>query len=509
MIKRFSRLIALILLAFPFMHPAAHVQPAYASISEYTALGLGSSDDAKIREVTENLLPALQIKGRSNAMNLADRMRYHKIPGVSVAVINNGQIEWARGFGVLDSSTNQPVTADTLFQAGSISKSVASAAVLHLVEQGKLDLDENVNDKLKSWKAPDNQFTGKKKVTLREILSHTAGLTVNGFPGYATDVPLPTLTQVLDGAKPANTEPIRVDTEPGTIYRYSGGGYTIMQQLLIDVAGKPFPEILDQAVIARAKMTHSTYQQPLPVAWQARTATAHINGQPIKGRWHIYPEMAAAGLWTTPSDLALFAIAIQHSLAGESNALLSPSTAKLMVTPVKDGYALGLAIQGEGDSARFGHRGEDEGFEAQLTAYEKGGWGAVVMTNGQGGSALAQEIIRSIAKVYGWPGYPFPEKDIAQVDPRQFDDYAGRYSIGAFALTVRRDGSRLLVRGPDGIDDELYPEADGWFFTTDDGVELKFVRDAKGQVTAITARQEGQNFELKRVAGTPPGPPVR
>jgi hypothetical protein len=180
------------------------------------------------------------------------------------------------------------------------------------------------------------------------------------------------------------------------------------------------------------------------------------------------------------------------------------STAKLKVTPVKDGYALGLAIQGDGDSTRFGHGGIDEGFEAQVTAYEKGGWGAVVMTNGQGGSALAQEIIRSIAKVYGLPGYPLPEKDIAQVDPGQFNDYAGQYALGGFAVTIHRDGNRLLVRGPDGVDDELYPESNEWFFTTNDGVELKFVRDTKGQVTGITARQEGQSFELKRVTSVQP-----
>ena len=503
MVKRVSSLIVLILLALGTMPQPGALRSAHASIPHTYPSGQASGDAAKIREVTQNLLPAVQIKGRSKQMTLSDRMRYYKVPGVSVAVINNGKIEWARGFGVTDASTNEPVTAETLFQAGSISKPVAAAAVLHLVEEGKLDLDQDVNAKLKSWKLPDNQFTEKKKGTLREILSHTGGLTVHGLPGYATDAPLASLTQVLDGAKPANTPPIRVDTEPGTIYRYSGGGYTIMQQLLIDVMGKPFPEILNEEVISRAKMTHSTYQQPLPAAWQGKAATAHSNGQPIKGHWHIYPEMAAAGLWTTASDLASFAMDIQRSLAGEPNRVLSPSMAKLMVTPVKDGYGLGLAIQGEGESTRFGHGGVDEGFEAQLIAYEKGGWGAVVMTNGQGGSALAQEVVRAIAKVYAWPGYPFVEKDIARVDPAEFDDYAGKYSLGDFIATVSRDGNKLIVHAPDG-DTEFFAESDGWFFTTDEGPELKFIRDAKGQVTGIIARQNGQSFELKRVTSTPP-----
>ncbi|HEY6333875.1 MAG TPA: serine hydrolase domain-containing protein, partial [Blastocatellia bacterium] len=305
-----------------------------------SAVDQSDAVEARIRQVTESLLPAVQIKGRSNAMNLADQMSHYHIPGVSVAVINEGRIEWARGFGVKDASTKEPVTAETLFQAGSISKPVAAAAALHLVQEGKLDLDENVNDKLKSWKVPDNEHTEKKKVTLRELLSHTAGLTVHGFPGYAADAPLPTLVQVLDGTKPANTAPIRVDIDPGSEWRYSGGGYTVMQQMLIDVTGKPFPEILNDAVLSPVGMTESSYEQPLPESWQGRTATAHRNGAPIKGRWHIYPEMAAAGLWTTPSDLARFAIEIQRSFEGQSNKVLSASMTKLMLTPVLQNYGL-------------------------------------------------------------------------------------------------------------------------------------------------------------------------
>jgi CubicO group peptidase (beta-lactamase class C family) len=497
---RFSSLIVLLLLGIGMIpYPAPGIRLAMGSVFE-SAIGAPSSgDEAKIREVTQNLLPAVQIKGRSSTMNLADRMEHYKIPGVSIAVINNGRIEWARGFGVKDAGTKEPVAAETLFQAGSISKPVAATAALRMVQDQKLDLDENVNTKLKTWKVPDNEFTEKKRVTLRGLLSHTAGLTVHGFPGYATDVPLPTLIQVLDGAKPANTAAIRVDIEPGSKWRYSGGGYTIMQQLLIDVTGKPFPEILNQTVLSRAGMTHSTYQQPLSASWQSRTATAHRKGEAIKGRWHIYPEMAAAGLWTTASDLALFAIDIQRSLAGTSNKVLSPSMAKLMVTPVKNNYGLGLAIEGDGDSARFGHGGVDEGFEAYLTAYEKGGWGAVVMTNGAGGSALAQEIVRAIAKVYAWPGYPFVEKDVSQVDPKEYRDYAGQYSFGDdFTATVRQDGNRLMILGPDGLEVEIYPAPGGWFFSTEEGIEFKFVRDPKGQVTGLTARQGDQTFELKK-----------
>jgi CubicO group peptidase (beta-lactamase class C family) len=209
--------------------------------------------------------------------------------------------------------------------------------------------------------------------------------------------------------------------------------------------------------------------------------------------------MAAAGLWTTPSDLARFAIEIQRSLAGQSNRVLSTSMTKLMATPVMDSYGLGLTIEGEGESTRFGHGGDDEGFQAQFIAYEKGGSGASVMTNGEGGSALAQEIIRGIAKVAAWPGYPFVEKELAQVDPRELSALTGTYSLpDLITVTVRVEGNKLIVHAPDGVDSELNPEAGGWFFLTDDDVKVKFVRDASGQVTGLTARKGSQTFQLKK-----------
>ncbi len=176
-------------------------------------------------------------------------MQKRRIPGLSLAIIQDGKIVKATGYGMTEKGGDAPVTTSTLFQAGSISKSVAGLGALRLVEQGKLTLDEDVNTRLVTWKVPENAFTKEKKVTLRGLLSHTAGLTVHGFPGYATDEPVPTIVQVLDGAKPANTRPIRVDVPPGSKWRYSGGGYTVMQQMIIDVTGKPFPPFMQESVL--------------------------------------------------------------------------------------------------------------------------------------------------------------------------------------------------------------------------------------------------------------------
>lgn len=258
--------------------------------------------DAEIKRVEQGLLPPVLIKG-DPAWTIEERMKFYKVPGLSVAVIKDFKIHWARAYGVKDLETKEPVTVETLFQAGSISKSVNAMIVMKKVEQGKISLDANINDKLVSWKLPDNDFTAKKKVTLRNLLSHTAGTTVHGFPGYAIDEKVPTVPQVLNGEAPANTAPVRVDLEPGTRFRYSGGGTTITQLALTDIEKKPYPEIARETVLKPLKMTNSTYSQPLPASWRPKAATGYRrDGSEVKGKIHIYPEMAAAGLWTTPTD---------------------------------------------------------------------------------------------------------------------------------------------------------------------------------------------------------------
>ena len=455
----------------------------------------------KIEALQSGLLPAVAVKSRPSEMKLADRMENYKIPGVSIAVISDGRIEWARGFGVKEAGQSDPIVPGTLFQAGSISKPVAAMAALRLAQGGKLDLDADVNEYLKTWRVRENEFTKTKKVTLRELLSHTAGMTVHGFPGYAADAPIPTLVEVLNGTKPANTEAIGVDMTPGTLWRYSGGGYTVMQQLLIDLTGKSFPEVLREDVIDRIGLQSSTFEQPLPRSWQSRTATAHVAGKPVNGKYHIYPEQAAAGLWTTPTDLALFAIEIQKSLAGTSNRVLSASFARSMVTPVMNNYALGLGIEGQGDSTRFGHGCVDFGFEAMMVAYEKTGLGAVVMTNGTNGQALCREIVRGIAKIYHWPGYPMPkDKEAAAADPRRYRQLAGKYELsGSFVVSVTEQDGKLFATAPDQEKEELIPERGGSFFTVNEDVEITFVVDASGKVISLVAQQGGQKFTLKRV----------
>jgi CubicO group peptidase (beta-lactamase class C family) len=334
---------------------------------------------------------------------IAKRMQERQITGLSLAIIQDGKIVKAQGYGFTDKTNKIAVMPDTLFQAGSVSKPVAASGALHLVEKGHLSLDSDVNTRLRTWKVPENEFTKEKKVTLRNILSHSAGLTVHGFPGYATDSNMPTLVQILDGVKPANTPAIRVDIVPGSKMRYSGGGYVVLQQLIMDVTDQAFPKFMHDTVLQPLGMTNSTYEQPLPQDMAARAATGYYSdGRAVPGRWHIYPEMAPAGLWTTASDLARFDIGIQQAIAGKSNSVISQSMARQMLTQQKDNAGLGLFLQGTGEKLVFMHNGRDEGFDAEMVAFANTGKGAVVMINANDDSGVSKEIIEAIGKEYHW-----------------------------------------------------------------------------------------------------------
>jgi CubicO group peptidase (beta-lactamase class C family) len=451
-----------------------------------------SALEQRILRIQDGLFPAVIVEGRPAQTNkLIDRMATLRIPGVSVAVIHEGKVEWARGFGVTKID-GPPVTPETLFQAASISKPVTAVAVMRLVEAGKLNLDTDVNQYLKTWKVPDNQFTAARKVSLRELLSHTAGITVHGFGGYANGDPLPTIVQVLNGEKPANSPPIRVDVEPGTMWKYSGGGYVITQQLLEDITGKPFPQIMQEMVLGPMGMVHSTYEQPLPANRLSEAAMPYAqSGQAVTGGPHTYPEMAPAGLWTTPSDLAQYALDIQRSLAGNSNHVLSVATIRQMLTPVLNQWGLGPETGGSGDHLYFTHGGANDGFRCNLVAYDSGD-GAVVMTNSDAGGAIANEILRTIAYEYKWPDFQPVHRTIAKIDPKTFDSYVGSYRLAPnFTLTISRDGEHFFAQATGQAKLEIFPENARDFFMTSVDARITFVTDSHGQATELILHQGG------------------
>lgn len=485
------RFFALTLVALSFV-PYACSQTAAPSTSQTSQT---RTVDAEIRAVENGLYSVVVVKGDPHAArSLVEEMHRRHVPAVSIAVIHDGKLRWAHAWGTVNPDGGAAATAESLFQAGSISKPLTAMAALHLVQEGELSLDAPVQTELKSWKLPENAFTAQHPVTLRELLSHTAGVNVDGFPGYASTAAVPNLQQVLDGLKPANTEAIRVTAVPGGAYSYSGGGFTIVQQMMIDATGEPFPQVMQSVVLGPLGMRHSTYQQPLPAARMKEVAvSADVDGKAIAGGPHTYPEMAAAGLWTTPSDVALWIIEMQRSLKGQANHVLSPEMTRLMLTPVKGEYALDVGIINQNGQIAFTHSGSNAGYKNFMIGLEDGD-GAVIMTSGDSGGPLWSEILHGIAKVYGWPIWAPTERAAITLPESALRAFTGKFtaqSLGAIEITMK-DGhlqAQLSYYGTSPI----YPFAADKFFTTETEAEVHFDSPDAGKVVV-----DGQSLSFTR-----------
>jgi CubicO group peptidase (beta-lactamase class C family) len=349
--------------------------------------------------------------GELPALTLADAMKKLGVPGLSVAVIRDFDIHWTRAYGVADARTGAQVNIETLFQAASISKPVAAMAVLKAVQDGRLSLDEDVNRYLVSWKVPAGDATARQPVTLRSLLSHTSGTDDRfGFPGYDPETPTPTLAQILNGEKPSNVGQVLVKRPPLTTFKYSGGGVTLVQLLLMDVLKRPFPELMQTTVLAPIGMTRSAYEQPLSAARDGNAARGHDRNGAARGvKWHVYPELAAAGLWTTPADLARFGIELQKSLQGRSNRVLSRQMAIEMATPVGVGpFAIGMQIAKNGEGWYLSHGGSNWGFQCLLIVHKSKGYGFAAMTNSDSGGRLLGELQQRVAAAYKWDSLDKP-----------------------------------------------------------------------------------------------------
>ncbi|MDF5709595.1 MAG: serine hydrolase [Nostoc sp. S4] len=466
------------------------------------------SIEQRMKGVINNLLPATSLQGKFGyPKNLYNRLKHYQTPGISIAVINDFEIEWARGFGVCEAGTTREVTSNTLFQAASISKPVFALAVMRLVQSGLLNLDEDVNNYLTSWRVPAIA-SWQPRITLRQLLSHTAGLTVHGFRGYLNSDPLPTTVQILNGEPPANTDKVEVNIIPGLHYRYSGGGTTIAQQLLVDVLDKPFPEIMRELVLEPLGMTNSTYQQPLPNDWLKRAATTHsFSGVPLVGRPHVYPEMAAAGLWTTPSDLARVGVELLRVLHGSPPTIWSKQTIQEMLRPQQpeekqganesfvglgNGLFVGLGFfagGGVGDGFYFFHSGRNEGFVSLMRIYPHIGKGAIVMLNSHE-IDLLPEVMRAIALEYDWPDVF--EQEIPIITLAQVDLYSGLYftKSGLQFKVMNHDGN-LFIQCGQQPPLQFFPKSELEFFAKAVNTSIFFETDDTGKISAMTLSQAG------------------
>jgi len=411
-------------------------------------------------------------------------MEHYGVPGLTVAVIEDFEIDWVATYGLADRETGVPVRPSTLFQAASISKSVAAFAAMLMVAQGRLDLDRDINADLVSWKLPDSEFTEGRPVTLSHLLSHTGGLNIHGFPGYAVGAGVPTLVQVLDGSWPANTGPVRVTRPLGQQWSYSGGGYSVIQQMMVDVSGRTFPRLLDDLVLHPAGMTQSTFENPLPAAMLADAAAGYtVSGTAVPGKRHTYPEMAAAGLWTTAADLARFVIAVQKSIAGESD-LMPPEVAARMLTPGLNDYAYGFGITHRGDDDYFGHDGWNEGFCSRMLGGASSGNGVVVLINSNHYDFMA-EVVNAVAHEYRWEGF---EALVRQPTPEDLLVSApGRYRYNAeLSISVTRHGDHLVLQYSGGLPTDLNYVGEGRFLRSGNSAAITFADDGGERASALS-----------------------
>ena len=336
-------------------------------------------------------------------LSIEELLDHYDVPGVSIAVIQDFGIEWAAGYGIADAISGAPVDTETLFQAASISKPVNAMAILRAAQDSVFSIDEDVNGLLRSWQIPASEYTASIPVTPRMLASHVSGLGDGfGFPGYEPDAEIPSLVQIFDGQAPSNVGEVRMARPPMTAFHYSGGGVTVLQQLLLDQYNKPYAQLLDELVLQPIGMSNSTFQQPLSAERDRNASRAHgLGGNAMGPKWHVYPEQAAAGLWTTPSDLARFAIEVQLSYLGLSNKVLSQEYVKEMVSPVGVGpFAVGFTIAKQGEGWYFNHGGSNWGFRANLTAHKVKGYGFVIMTNSSFGGNVINELSRRIQAAY-------------------------------------------------------------------------------------------------------------
>lgn len=460
---------------------------------------------ARIKQVENNLIPYVPVQGFP-PWKLAERMKYHKVPGASVAVIRNYAIDYTRSYGLADTTRHLPATDSTVYSAGSISKMVTAIIALQLVQEGKMQLDSPINNYLRSWKLAENDFTRTKPITLQMLLSHTAGTSQSAYFGFTPDkAPLPTIVETLSGAPAAETRAVVVNSEPGKEFRYSGGGYMVVQLAIMDLLQQDFAAVARQRVFEPLQMQHATFEQPLPPASAKLAAWGYSAAPWYKGMPYMYPQQAAAGLHCTATDLALLIIEMQRCYAGKGK-LLQQATMRQMLTPqatistgaYREEMGLGaFLLEREGNKSASGkyfeHQGANAGFIAYAMGSVEGGNGVVIMMNtGDDFNGFGKELRRAVAQVYGWKNFLPEAIKPVKLAQKDLDAYTGRYRMGRDEVVyIRREKDYLVENINEGPDIYCFPVGRDSIVFTDFNIRGWIGRAADGAVVSLqSAYQE-------------------
>jgi len=449
----------------------------------------------KIKQVENNLAP-WAVDQNNLRFTIADRMANYNIHGLSIVMIKDYKIEWVKAYGWADVTAKRPVTTETLFQAGSISKSLNGVGILKLVQDKELDLYTDINNYLTTWRFPYDSLSKNKIITTANLLSHTGGLGVHGFAGYTSKDPMPSIKEILDGKNPANSEAVRSTDEPGKTAEYSGGGIIISQLILTDITHEKYEDYMWRNVLRPLGMKNSFFTQPA-AKYRNLIATGYsLDGKELLGgKYNIYPELAAAGLWTTPTDLAKYIIETQLSLKGKSNKVLSQELTKLRLTPYIDNEsALGVFVTIKGTDKYFGHTGGTSGFISEYIGSFENGNGVVVMTN-SGNPGISSEIINSVAEVYKWNNFYNPDVKKSITLPNDIlENYVGEYSLNGQSIFIVKKQNELWLSS--AIQSKMYFTNNSDFYITEKQADYKFTKGLNGAIDGFTDKY---NRKAKRI----------
>lgn len=455
----------------------------------------------RIKAVENGLLKAVVFEGENpERMKLAERMSYYNVPGVSIAVIDNYRIEWAKGYGQAGANIAEEVTPGTIFQAAELSQAITAAGVLTLLNQNGLDLDTPVNEHLRTWNLPDNSLTREKKISVSHILSHCSGIISLRYEGFDNLADMPALDQILKGEK-SDYPPVYVDSLPEQEPKYSEAGYAVLEKLVEDLSGQTFTEFMARTILQPLQMDASSFERPLSPILYSLAATGYTReGSPVEGKGNYYPVAAARGLWASPSDLAQFSIDLMRAALGQSPTVMSPALAREMLSIRCGIWGFGLCIGDRGDDLHFYLKGRNNEFSCFLVAYPVRGQGAVIMTNSDNGEYLIDEICRALSDAYQWPHYIPEIKKYFRLDPSIYQLYEGTYEVTPeYRLMVSYEDYYLLIQPTGQIATKFFVENTTTFFSTDPYIQIRFVRDNEGNVTGLVLRQGDFKREAKKI----------
>ncbi|MEI9994327.1 MAG: serine hydrolase domain-containing protein [Rhizomicrobium sp.] len=459
------------------------------------------SDLSPAARLARNLMPITRVAGENIRWTMDERLAAYECPAVGVAVMEDGEVAWSEGYGHIEAGKPARVQADTMFSGASISKPVTAMLALQLVDRGVFDLDVDVNRYLKSWQVPQNEFTRQQPVTLRLLLSHRAGTTIHGFGAFDPAQPHPRALDILTRRvefKNSSTNGVTVDKVPGGTVRYSGGGTTVVEQMLEDASGKPFHQLARENVFEPLGMTRSTFEAPLPERYRGNTAVGHEDGGPLPEKFVYVPAIGAGGIYTTAADYARFMLGCRDAWLGKPNAILGQGIAQEMMTPQGGGeFGLGWELFGSGANRRFGHGGSNAGYQCESTCYLEKGMGAVVMTNADSGLIFYWEVFAAVADQHAWPDYLRAEKHVREIPQAELSRYTGTYDIvtGVDAPAMRiwaENGTlRSEIKGMRGGPREIFMDQNGRFFNRMGPYETAVTYDANGQAHELAILRDG------------------